>query len=431
MRKSIITCLLLIIGSGASAQQYGWSVIATPRPGYYSSAVEFIDTLHGWCNPGGLIYRTTDGGFTWAPCQGQTLANSAISMIDSLHGWATDYYLNQTEILHTTDGGIHWVQQRFVYQENYVATAAQNIHRNTTVGNTYQTNPDTGKIISTRNAGQSWSERTPADSIVRFRKIQFVDSLHGWTNASVSNRLGLLRTIDGGQTWTLDTNHLGFGVFSFVDTSRGFAYMGNYGSGFIIGRTRDGGVSWETNPVPISNMPSTELIALSFVDTLDGWLFGSTFYQGTISEMILRTSDGGHNWVEESIGLTADILDGLMVDHTHGWAVTFDGHVLSYGITTGIVEKLPGLPNGFALRQNYPNPFNSGTNIEYEVCRRSDVRITVFNALGEKITALVTQIHEPGIYRIRFDGSRLGSGVYFYRMEAESFAETKQLLLIK
>ncbi|MBI1807188.1 MAG: hypothetical protein HYR76_09080, partial [Ignavibacteria bacterium] len=65
-----IMALVLVLAFQAYSQQYGWKVIATPRPGYQMHAVEFKDSLHGWCEAGGLIYWTTDGGYTWTPAAG-------------------------------------------------------------------------------------------------------------------------------------------------------------------------------------------------------------------------------------------------------------------------------------------------------------------------------------------------------------------------
>jgi hypothetical protein len=97
------------------------------------------------------------------------------------------------------------------------------------------------------------------------------------------------------------------------------------------------------------------------------------------------------------------------------------------------VEVNPGgeMPESFSLGQNYPNPFNPGTTIRYALPTRSPVTLTVFNALGQKVALLQNGEQETGYHEIQFDGSGLSSGVYFYRLRAGEFVETKRLLLLR
>jgi hypothetical protein len=88
------------------------------------------------------------------------------------------------------------------------------------------------------------------------------------------------------------------------------------------------------------------------------------------------------------------------------------------------------VPEGFALQQNYPNPFNPSTTIRYGLPYRSTVTLTVYNTLGQKVRTLVQGTLEAGNYEVTFDGTGLASGVYYYRIQAGSFVETKKLLLL-
>ena len=85
----------------------------------------------------------------------------------------------------------------------------------------------------------------------------------------------------------------------------------------------------------------------------------------------------------------------------------------------------------YTLEQNYPNPFNPTTTIRYGLSHRSHVLITVYNTLGQKVTELVNGEIEAGSHEVKFDGSNLASGVYFYRLQAGSYTETKKLLLVR
>jgi hypothetical protein len=88
-------------------------------------------------------------------------------------------------------------------------------------------------------------------------------------------------------------------------------------------------------------------------------------------------------------------------------------------------------PLAFALEQNYPNPFNPVTTIRYAVPHRSQVVMNVYNTLGQKVAELVKGEVEAGIHEVKFDGKNLASGVYFYRLQAGNFVQTKKLLLLR
>ncbi len=83
------------------------------------------------------------------------------------------------------------------------------------------------------------------------------------------------------------------------------------------------------------------------------------------------------------------------------------------------------------LEQNYPNPFNPMTVIRYYVPGDMRVRLTVYDILGQEVATLVDQEHMPGAYVVDFDGSRLSSGVYFYRINSRNFSETRKFVLVK
>jgi hypothetical protein len=101
-------------------------------------------------------------------------------------------------------------------------------------------------------------------------------------------------------------------------------------------------------------------------------------------------------------------------------------------LTTGVPDLLSSrVPSEFGLSQNYPNPFNPRTTIRYEVPQKSRLTLSVYNLLGQQVSILVQGEQEAGHHEVRFDGSNLASGVYFYRLQAGSFVETKKLLLLK
>jgi len=89
------------------------------------------------------------------------------------------------------------------------------------------------------------------------------------------------------------------------------------------------------------------------------------------------------------------------------------------------------LPNQFFLQQNYTNPFNPSTTIKFELPKSTEVRLSVFDMLGREVSVLVNDRRDAGFHEVKFDGSHLGSGVYFYRLHTGYFTQTKRLLLLK
>lgn len=100
-------------------------------------------------------------------------------------------------------------------------------------------------------------------------------------------------------------------------------------------------------------------------------------------------------------------------------------------VVTGIKDNTVVLPKDYKLSQNYPNPFNPGTNIRFTIPQQGLVTLKVYDILGKEIATLVNEVRSAGTYVVRFDGARLASGVYFYRIESGNFISTKKLILLK
>ena len=116
---------------------------------------------------------------------------------------------------------------------------------------------------------------------------------------------------------------------------------------------------------------------------------------------------------------------------TTSGTIYVDNLRLKYPGNATAIEKVSSAPTTFRLEQNYPNPFNPTTAISYQLSAVSHVTLKVYDVLGREVTTLVHQRQNPGSYTVTFDASRLSSGVYFYRLEAGSYHDTKKLLLLK
>lgn len=89
------------------------------------------------------------------------------------------------------------------------------------------------------------------------------------------------------------------------------------------------------------------------------------------------------------------------------------------------------MPNEYLLAQNYPNPFNPTTRINYQLPVAGNVSLKVIDMLGKEVAELVNETKEAGYYEVEFDASNLPSGVYFYRLQAGNYVETKKMLLLR
>ena len=89
------------------------------------------------------------------------------------------------------------------------------------------------------------------------------------------------------------------------------------------------------------------------------------------------------------------------------------------------------IPVEFSLSQNYPNPFNPATTIKFGISELTNVTLKIYDALGSEVETLVSEKLEPGYYKHEWNASRFASGVYFYRIIAGTFVETKKLVILK
>ncbi|NWF89587.1 MAG: T9SS type A sorting domain-containing protein [Ignavibacteriaceae bacterium] len=95
------------------------------------------------------------------------------------------------------------------------------------------------------------------------------------------------------------------------------------------------------------------------------------------------------------------------------------------------VETESNIPSEYALEQNFPNPFNPETSIKFSIPQREYVSVVVYNNLGQEVATAVSQEFEAGSYRLKFEGTELSSGVYFYTIKAGNFVQTKKMVLMK
>jgi len=226
-------------------------------------------------------------------------------------------------------------------------------------------------------------------------------------------------------------------------------------TGFIAGKATLGGLlqgspnrlfAYEIAdaPLPIqltsfsANLLSEGMVRLTWTTLSEIDNFGfevqkcqdSTFEYVTVANSFVAgngtTADQHYYAFTDSSGANAYLYRLKQIDRSG--AVHFSGAIMP-GLSSGIAEQ--ALPTNFALCQNYPNPFNPTTGVRFQVAAVSDVKLVVYDILGKEVAVLVNERKAPGTYEVRFDGSRLASGVYLYRLMAGKYVETRRMLLVK
>lgn len=140
------------------------------------------------------------------------------------------------------------------------------------------------------------------------------------------------------------------------------------------------------------------------------------------------TANGIFTWIP-----TVDQLGRSYVVHvkvSDGTLFVTHSQTITAASTLTGVEEL-GIPTEFVLLQNYPNPFNPTTSIQFGLPSESHVRLTVFNLLGQEVAVLVNASMGAGYHKVNFDASRLNTGMYIYKIEANNFVSVRKMLLVK
>jgi photosystem II stability/assembly factor-like uncharacterized protein len=286
-----------------------------------------------------------------------------------------------------------------------------------------------GTMSVSTNSGVTWAPVSTIttenlNSVVAIDKSLFIVVGDGGT---------ILKTYDQGSTW--EDHTVGGAKFnSIVDGGKvlAYGYLWIAGDGGRIYATTNYGISW----FPQNSGVTENLNDIQFRNQNEGVAVGD-------NGVVRYTTNGGTTWLADSYfnGLTSgDIISLATVDFNTGTAIvrntTLDG---GPSTTMFVVSSEPlfaddtenPVPINYSLEQNYPNPFNPSTIINYSVPQLTLVTIKVYDILGKEIATLVNEEKNIGNYQVDFSGYALPSGVYFYKLIAENFTETKKLVLMK
>jgi hypothetical protein len=176
------------------------------------------------------------------------------------------------------------------------------------------------------------------------------------------------------------------------------------------------------------------------------YVCGSGYYQTTADDFVtIRYSPAGvQEWVATHSGEITnggDYATDLFIDTNLSVYVTGDSPnlhggrdavTIKYNQPVGIISNTNGVPKQYKLFQNFPNPFNPVTIITYQIPKSGEIKLSLFNILGEEVKTLVNNKQESGSYSITVNMERFSTGIYFYRMIADgNVINTKKMLLIK
>lgn len=325
------------------------------------------------------VFRSTDNGDSWSALNtGLPNENDFFSEIRSLAINTNDHIFAATSagIFRSSDNGNNWVRTGFPSDPGNIAVNSS--------GHLFAGTQLDGIFRSTDNGG-NWQQINTGlpDRTISAIGIDPSDNIFIMTNA------GVFLSNNGGDSWTDVTNGIMHFIIAFAFNSSGHIFAGTidfFGKGGGVYRSTDGGESWTQ-----INAGLTSLNILSLAVNSQDQIFAGTLERGVFRLLEIATS----------------------------------------------VEDLTGaIPISFVLEQNYPNPFNPTTIIRYQLSEFTHVELTIYNQLGQRIKTLVNERQLAGDYQSEWNGrnemgQQVSSGVYFYRLRAESFSETQKMILMR
>jgi len=411
---------------------------------FYSSIFQNENT--GWITGTFGIIKTTNGGSNWqnvwdSICYGNL--DNLLKFTDDQNGWLfhkPQHWSGDFNLYNTSNSGNNWSLVTSLNSGNVdYYPYALDFTNNTTgfvaghsVHFIWPTIPIYGFVYRTTDGGQTW-ERSLFDNNFMY-DVEFVNASTGFLAGDMDK---VLKTTNTGSNWNyLNMNLTGYKYYKicFINEDLGWILGEQRSNGVdpvfnAILKTTNGGSNWE-NQLPLNSISG--LKSLQFIDKNIGWTCGN-------GGLIYATSNGGQNWIKQDNPANQNLYSINFVDYNTGWVCGSNGTILKTNsgiIPVGIITSNITAPQNFILSQNYPNPFNPITIIRYSIPsdvrgQTSDVKLVVYNNLGKEIITLVNEKQNPGSYAVDFNGEGLPSGVYFYKLEAGEFEETKRMILLK
>jgi photosystem II stability/assembly factor-like uncharacterized protein len=432
-----------------------WESIESPTDQLLTS-IYFVDSLYGWAvGDSGTIIHTTNGGTDWSFQNSKTENRiTDVFFLNRNLGWAPSWNSSSfpfgTVILNTTDGGETWNAEPYREDNIFIQCILFLDSLTGWMG---------GKphaLVKTTDGGVDWQQAEIDSALFAFFpvvNINFYDSLYGFACGGAFEYAGVVwSTTNGGDNWqVMDPAFAAADPIQEIHVFDSLNVLGISGDFELFGvgviRTSDGGAFWEYENL---GMPGVGF-DLDFRNESEAWcpLGGQ--------QKFIYSLDSGVTWTQIPTPDSSLIFDVIFPDSLHGFAVGREGAILKYKppIVDAVSDYHDVTPESFELYQNYPNPFNPTTKIKFTVPtsplnpspyqgegnRERFITLIVYDVLGNEIATLVNEEKAAGIYEVEFSakgGSASGgnawslpSGIYFYRLQTGTFAETKKMVLSK
>jgi photosystem II stability/assembly factor-like uncharacterized protein len=448
---SIITLLFLLIAINYSYSQ--WTITGNISNLGNAPSISVVDQNIVWVvgDNTAVEYRTANGGATWTsiPNPGRSTCvwginsntvyqGEIISLPDSYFG--TTYY---GKLKKTTNLGQNWIViQNVIGSSDYIEINGIAFSKTNPVFGIAVCNPPNGiftpfLILKTTNGGTNWTETyapaTNAYGNPMNNAVFVIDSLFYGFGLDFSP-LRIYYTTNGGISWNLRDLSSLLGTSKFLS---GIAFSDNKLDGICasytslpnIARTTDGGLTWS-----IVNVGSD----FNYICTCK-WIEGTntcylSAYEGT-GGVIKKSTNAGLNWTTMTTSSIQNIIHmefRKVGNNVYGFAVTDYGTILKLtDVISDVTTNNSLVPSEFSLSQNYPNPFNPATNLEYGISKLEFVSLKVYEIMGKEVATLVNESKPEGTYSVEWNAANYPSGVYYYKLTAGDFSETRKMMLLK
>ncbi|MCC6866266.1 MAG: T9SS type A sorting domain-containing protein [Ignavibacteria bacterium] len=385
-------------------------------------SVSFLNDNTGFAaGSGGVILKTTNSGINWINIYSVVIYDvRTVYFINISTGWAyiKGNISDSTFVIKTINSGLNW-SKSFIDTSNTLFSAAEIKFLNENTG--YMVNSI--NVRKTTNGGSNWQVLYPNVTIPSC--LYFLNENTGWV---AGFQTSIYKTSNGGLNWAQQfenqTNTSSRKII-FLNNSTGF-YATDYG----VYSTTNSGENWNESFYVFNIYP----IALSFINSNTGWCL-SSIADTSLRNVILKTTNSGVNWNIYELNLQNKKFNSIFFSSQNtGWIAGDSGYIYrstNGGVPIGIQPTGNNIPLNFSLSQNYPNPFNPVTNINVDLPRNTHTLLIIFDALGREIDKPVNNILPPGSYRFEWDASNYPSGVYFYKLIAGNYIESKKMILIK
>ena len=358
---------------------------------------------------GNGIFLSTDNGANW------TTVNSGltVSFIRTLIVKDNNLFAgSDSGIFLSTNHGASWAPVNSGLTNSLIGTLAVN-------GNNLFASTDSGIFLSSNN-GANWTAVKPGLS---YHEVQAFAFSGNNMFAGTWGRGVFLSTNNGGNWISIDSGFTYLNCVQSLIASGNNLFAGTYEQGIFL--STNNGESWIEVDSGLA-YPGGMLVT-SFA------VYGSNLFAGTDMGVFLSTNNGT-NWTTIDSGLTNTWVSAIVVSGSNLFVGTAGAGVWRRPLTemiTSVEHTSSQLPKNYYLHQNFPNPVNPTTTISFFLPVQSFVTLKVFDMLGKEVSTIVSDELQPGTYNRQWDATNIASGVYFYRLQAGTFTETKKLLLLK